>query len=77
MIVAARRLVALPVEADPEIVVGVGPDLGAGRRLGREQERFARLAAESLDEQKQIEAGDTLPFEEYRKKYLAVERLGI
>jgi glutamate--cysteine ligase len=42
-----------------------------------EQERFARLAAESLDEQKQIEAGDSLPFEEYRKKYLAVERLGI
>jgi glutamate--cysteine ligase len=42
-----------------------------------EQERFVRLAAESLEEQKQIEAGDTLPFEEYRKKYLAVERLGI
>ena len=42
-----------------------------------EQERFVRLAAESLDEQRQIEAGDSLPFEEYRKKYLAVERLGI
>jgi len=42
-----------------------------------EQERFERLAAESIDEQKKIEAGDTLPFEEYRKKYLAVERLGI
>ncbi|HEX7249090.1 MAG TPA: glutamate--cysteine ligase [Burkholderiales bacterium] len=39
--------------------------------------RFERLAAESLDEQRQIEAGDSLPFEEYRKKYLAVERLGI
>jgi glutamate--cysteine ligase len=42
-----------------------------------EQERFERLAAESIDEQKKIEAGDSLPFEEYRKKYLAVERLGI
>jgi glutamate--cysteine ligase len=42
-----------------------------------EQERFERLAAESIDEQKRIEAGDSLPFEEYRKKYLAVERLGI
>jgi glutamate--cysteine ligase len=41
-----------------------------------EQERFERLAAESVDEQKTIEAGDSLPFEEYRKKYLAVERLG-
>jgi glutamate--cysteine ligase len=41
-----------------------------------EEERFARLAAESLDKQKRIEAGDSLPFEEYRKKYLAVERLG-
>jgi glutamate--cysteine ligase len=41
-----------------------------------EEERFARLAAESAEKQKQIEAGDTLPFEEYRKKYLAVERLG-
>jgi glutamate--cysteine ligase len=42
-----------------------------------EEERFARLAAESHDRQKQIEAGDTLPFEDYRKKYLAVARLGI
>ena len=41
-----------------------------------EEERFARLAAESLAKQKRIEAADTLPFEEYRKKYLAVERLG-
>jgi glutamate--cysteine ligase len=41
-----------------------------------EEERFARLAAESSAKQERIEAGDTLPFEEYRKKYLAVERLG-
>jgi glutamate--cysteine ligase len=42
-----------------------------------DEERFARLAADSVEEQKQIEAADTLPFEEYRKKYLAVARLGI
>jgi glutamate--cysteine ligase len=42
-----------------------------------EQERFQQFAAESIEKQKQIEAGDSLPFEEYRKKYLAVERLGI
>jgi glutamate--cysteine ligase len=41
-----------------------------------EEERFARLAVESSAKQERIEAGDTLPFEEYRKKYLAVERLG-
>jgi glutamate--cysteine ligase len=42
----------------------------------QEEERFARLAAASIAKQKSIEAGDTLPFEEYRRKYLAVERLG-
>jgi glutamate--cysteine ligase len=42
-----------------------------------EEERFALLAAESIAEQAGIAAADTLPFEEYRKKYLAVERLGI
>ncbi|MDH5578755.1 MAG: glutamate--cysteine ligase [Betaproteobacteria bacterium] len=42
-----------------------------------EQDRFARLAAQSIAEQEAIEAADTLPFEEYRRKYLAVERLGI
>ena len=39
--------------------------------------RFERLAADSLRRQRQIESEDTLPFEEYRKQYLAVERLGI
>ena len=40
-------------------------------------ERFRRLARESLDEQKQIEAADTMPFEIYRQQYLSKERLGI
>jgi len=47
------------------------------RELPREEaERFAQLAAESHEKQQQAEASDTLPFEEYRKQYLAVERLG-
>ncbi len=40
------------------------------------EERYASMAGESLAAQKLIEAADALPFEEYRKKYLAAERLG-
>ena len=39
------------------------------------ENRFAQLARESLEEQRQIEAADTMPFEIYRQKYLAPERL--
>jgi glutamate--cysteine ligase len=39
------------------------------------EERFAQLAKESLEEQRQIEAADTMPFEIYRQQYLAPERL--
>jgi glutamate--cysteine ligase len=42
-----------------------------------EAARFERLAKESLRRQQKIESEDTLPFEEYRKQYLAVARLGI
>ena len=35
--------------------------------------RFARMAEESLAEQHRIEAADTLPFEEYRRRYIAGE----
>jgi len=38
-------------------------------------ERFLRLADESVQEQKRIEASDTLPFESYRQLYLAPFRL--
>ncbi|HEX5093617.1 MAG TPA: glutamate--cysteine ligase [Burkholderiales bacterium] len=49
-----------------------------GMPLPREEAaRFERLAEESLRSQKTIESRDTLPFEEYRKQYLAVERLGV
>ncbi len=37
--------------------------------------RFARLAATSLVEQRQIEAADTVPFETYRQQYLSPLRL--
>jgi glutamate--cysteine ligase len=39
------------------------------------EEKFARLAKDSLEEQRQIEAADTMPFETYRQQYLAPERL--
>jgi glutamate--cysteine ligase len=42
-----------------------------------DEERFAQLAVASIAEQQAIEAADTLPFEEYRKNYLAVARLGV
>ena len=37
--------------------------------------RYARLAEESVAEQRQIEASDTIPFEAYRQLYLAPLRL--
>jgi len=39
------------------------------------QARFEALAEQSLAEQRRIEAADTMPFEIYRQKYLAPERL--
>ena len=46
--------------------------------LGAEaRQRFERLAAESLDEQRRCEAADTEPFETYRQQYLAPERLWV
>jgi glutamate--cysteine ligase len=37
--------------------------------------RFAQLARDSIEEQRRIEAADTLPFEEFRRVYLAPETL--
>ncbi len=39
------------------------------------EQRFAQLAKESLEEQRNIEASDSMPFEMYRQRYLAPERL--
>ena len=40
-------------------------------------QRFARMARESLEEQRRIEAADTVPFETYRQQYLSREELGV
>lgn len=37
--------------------------------------RLNELARSSIEEQQRIEAADTMPFEDYRKKYLSAERL--
>ena len=37
--------------------------------------RFESIAAESLQEQRRIEAADTMPFEVYRQRYLSPDRL--
>ena len=42
---------------------------------GAVEARFAKLATDSMRQQKQIEEGDTMPFEIYRQRYLAPERL--
>jgi len=38
--------------------------------------RYTRMAEKSIEAQRQIEAQDTLPFENYRQQYLSPERLG-
>lgn len=42
-----------------------------------EATRFAKMAEDSISEQRQIEASDSLPFEVYRQRYLSPERLGL
>jgi len=42
-----------------------------------QQRRFEALAAESVAAQRDIEAGDTMPFEQYRQAYLSPQRLGL
>jgi len=39
--------------------------------------RFTELSRQSIAEQKQIEASDSLPFELYREQYVSVQRLGM
>jgi glutamate--cysteine ligase len=48
------------------------------RELSREvRDRFARLAAESLDQQREVEAADKVDFETFRREYLAHELLTV
>ena len=39
--------------------------------------RFTELTRQSIAEQKQIEASDSMPFEVYRQQYVSASRLGI
>ncbi|MBX3610477.1 MAG: glutamate--cysteine ligase [Hydrogenophaga sp.] len=41
-----------------------------------QQQRFETMAAQSVQKQREIEAGDTMPFEIYRQEYVSPERLG-
>jgi glutamate--cysteine ligase len=43
----------------------------------QQQGRFAALSARSLQDQKDIEAADTMPFEIYRQQYISPARLGL
>jgi glutamate--cysteine ligase len=42
-----------------------------------QQGHYERMARESVQEQARIEAADTMPFEVYRREYLATKRLGV
>ncbi|MEO7400635.1 MAG: glutamate--cysteine ligase [Polaromonas sp.] len=44
---------------------------------GEQLARLEALSRESVAAQKQIEATDTLPFEEYRQQYVSAQRLGM
>ena len=42
-----------------------------------QQERFVLMTQRSMEEQKKIEAADSMPFESFRQDYLSPERLGM
>ncbi len=42
-----------------------------------QQAKFAALSQQSVQDQKAIEAADTMPFEAYRQQYVSPERLGL
>ena len=44
---------------------------------GAQQSRFAAKSAQSLQDQREIEAGDSMPFEIYRQQYVSPDRLGL
>ncbi len=44
---------------------------GTARPLDVHAERLARMAQESLEKQRGVEAADKLPFETYRQQYLS------
>lgn len=44
---------------------------------GAQHAHYAMLSRRSLQDQRDIEAGDSLPFEDYRQQYISPERLGL
>jgi glutamate--cysteine ligase len=44
---------------------------------GAQQARFEALTAQSVQDQKTIEAADTIPFDSYRQQYISPDRLGL
>jgi glutamate--cysteine ligase len=42
-----------------------------------QQARFEAMSAESLAAQRRIEAGDAMPFEDFRQHYVSADRLGL
>jgi glutamate--cysteine ligase len=55
--------------------VRTGEELMRRRYSVEMQARFERLAMESVDAQRRVEAADTLPFEDFRRRYLSPQRL--
>jgi len=53
-----------------------GCDLLTSPLTAEVEARYTRMAEKSIEAQRQIEAQDTLPFENYRQQYLSPERLG-
>lgn len=80
---SARVLAAMAAEADSSFVAFTRAKSTATRAgllalpFGAElQSRFEAWTGTSLEEQKRIEANDSLPFEIYRQQYLSADRLG-
>jgi glutamate--cysteine ligase len=53
-----------------------GRSLLASPLKAEAEARYTRMAEKSIEARRQIEAQDTLPFENYRQQYLSPEKLG-
>ncbi len=81
---SARVLAEMAREHDNSFTSFVRAKSEETRRLlldlpytAEQQAKFAAFSAKSVQEQKEIEQADTMPFEIYRQKYVSPERLGI
>ncbi|MDI1260677.1 glutamate--cysteine ligase [Aquabacterium sp.] len=80
---SARVLAALTQQHDKVYVDFVRAQSAQTQRTlldapwdAEQQAHFEQMARESIQEQARIEAADTMPFEIYRREYLATRRLG-